>query len=46
VILVEAGKQVYAISGGRRVRKMVPKLKPALATFQAPREAPRSGGPL
>jgi SAM-dependent methyltransferase len=46
VIIVEAVKQVYAISGGRRARRLVPKLKPALATFQAPREAPRSGGPL
>jgi SAM-dependent methyltransferase len=46
VIIVEAVKQVYAISGGRRVRKMVPKLNPALATFHAPRPIPRQGEPL
>lgn len=31
VILVEAMKQVYAISSGKRVRKLVPSLKPSLA---------------
>ena len=31
VLLVEAVKQVYAISSGKRVRKLVPSLKPALA---------------
>jgi SAM-dependent methyltransferase len=30
VILVEAMKQVYAISSGKRVKKLVPSLKPAL----------------
>jgi SAM-dependent methyltransferase len=43
VIIVEAVKQVYAISGGRRVRKMVPKLNPALATFHVPRPVSRTG---
>jgi SAM-dependent methyltransferase len=46
VIIVEAVKQVYAISGGRRVRRMMPKLNPALATFQIPRPVSRSGEPL
>ena len=31
VLLVEATKQVYAISSGKRVRKLVPSLKPSLA---------------
>jgi SAM-dependent methyltransferase len=31
VLLVEAMKQVYAISSGKRVRKLVPSLKPSLA---------------
>jgi SAM-dependent methyltransferase len=31
VLLVEATKQVYAISSGKRVRKLVPSLKPTLA---------------
>src|SRR5436305_8310809 len=46
VIIVEAVKQVYAISGGRRVRKMVPKLNPALGVFPVPRPVSRSGEPL
>ncbi|MFL5258832.1 MAG: class I SAM-dependent methyltransferase [Hyphomicrobiales bacterium] len=42
VIIVEAMKQVYALSSGRRARRAVPKLKPALATpFQA-----KPGNPL
>src|SRR2546429_333088 len=28
VIIVEAVKQIYAVSGGKRVRKMMPKLTP------------------
>lgn len=37
VILVEAMKQVYAISTGKRVRKLVPSLKPSLAAQPAMR---------
>ncbi|MGE3832916.1 MAG: class I SAM-dependent methyltransferase [Parvibaculaceae bacterium] len=33
VIIVEAVKQVYAINSGKRVKRAVPRLKPALASF-------------
>lgn len=39
VIIVEAVKQVYAISKGKRVRRFVPRLRPALAPAPARREA-------
>jgi SAM-dependent methyltransferase len=41
VILVEAMKQVYAISSGKRVKKLVPSLKPALGV--RPILQPRDG---
>jgi hypothetical protein len=47
VIIVEAVKQVYAISsGGKKVRKMVPVLKPALATFEGSAASRPSAEPL
>jgi SAM-dependent methyltransferase len=42
VILVEAMKQVYAISAGKRVRRLVPSLKPALGV--RPILQPRDSG--
>lgn len=36
VIIVEAAKQVYAISSGKRVRRLVPRLQPALKPLPAP----------
>jgi SAM-dependent methyltransferase len=41
VILVEAMKQVYAISSGKRIKKLVPSLKPALGV--RPILQPRDG---
>jgi len=38
VIIVEAVKQVYAISGGKRVRRLSPRLKPQLAALPARRD--------
>ena len=47
VIIVEAVKQVYAISsGGKKVRKMVPVLNPALATFEGSAASRPSPEPL
>jgi len=46
VIIVEAVKQIYAVSGGKRVRKMMPKLTPALAGFHVPGPVPHSRQPL
>jgi hypothetical protein len=36
VVIVEAVKQVYAISSGKRVRRLVPRLQPALKPLPAP----------
>lgn len=36
VIIVEAVKQVYAIAPGKRQRRMVPRLRPALTALPAP----------
>jgi len=36
VVIVEAVKQVYAISSGKRVRRLVPRLEPALKPLPAP----------
>lgn len=36
VVVVEAVKQVYAISSGKRVRRLVPRLRPVLAPLPAP----------
>jgi SAM-dependent methyltransferase len=33
VIIVEAVKQVYAVNSGKRLKRAVPRLKPALASF-------------
>ena len=41
VIIVEAVKQVYAIASGKRVRRLSPRLRPALT----PAQARRSQGP-
>jgi SAM-dependent methyltransferase len=38
VIIVEAVKQVYAISTGKRLRRLAPRLKPALTALPARRE--------
>ena len=38
VIIVEAVKQIYAISGGKRVRRASPRLRPALAPAPARRD--------
>ena len=35
VIIVEAVKQVYAVSARKRSRRMLPRLRPALASFEA-----------
>ena len=37
VIIVEAVKQVYAVSARKRARRMLPRLKPALASARLPR---------
>lgn len=36
VIIIEAVKQVYAISSGKRVRRLVPRLRPALTPLPSP----------
>jgi SAM-dependent methyltransferase len=36
VVIVEAVKQVYAISSGKRVRRLVPRLQPGLKPLPAP----------
>lgn len=41
VIIVEAVKQVYATSSGKRVRRLVPRLRPALAPAPARFEPPK-----
>ncbi|MBI2718717.1 MAG: methyltransferase domain-containing protein [Rhizobiales bacterium] len=38
VVIVEAVKQVYAISTGKRVRRLVPRLRPALVQLPARRD--------
>ena len=41
VIIVEAVKQVYAISSGKRLRRFVPRLRPVLTPIPARRDLPR-----
>ena len=38
VVIVEAVKQVYAISTGKRLRRLAPRLKPALTALPARRD--------
>jgi SAM-dependent methyltransferase len=38
VVIVEAVKQVYAISSGKRARRLAPRLRPALTPFPARRD--------